>query len=55
MLNECMDEILNADSVSDYESAIEKLTDYLITLGKTDEADKFRNIARVIIYSHNDL
>jgi len=45
MLNECMDEILNADSVSDYESAIEKLTDYLITHGKLDEAAKLRDIA----------
>ena len=45
MLSEHMNEILYAESVSDYESAIERLTDYLIANGKTDEADKLRDIA----------
>ena len=45
MINEYMDEILYATSVPDYESAIEKLIDYLITQGKTSEAAKLRDVA----------
>ena len=45
MLNEYMDEILNTCSVSDYESAIEKLIDYLLAQGKADEAAKLGDIA----------
>lgn len=45
MYNEYIEEILNAGSASDYESAVEKLIDCLITQGRTDEATELRDIA----------
>ena len=40
-----IEELLNAGSASEYEAAIEKLIDCLITQGKTDEADGLRDVA----------
>lgn len=45
MYNEYMNEILSADTVTDYESAIEKLIDCLSTQGKAGEAASLRDIA----------
>ena len=45
MYNKYIDEILKAGSASEYEAAIEKLIDCLITQGKTDEADELRDVA----------
>ena len=45
MYNKYIEEILKAGSASEYEAAIEKLIDCLITQGKTDEADELRDVA----------
>ncbi len=45
MYNKYIEEIFKAGSASEYETAIEKLIDCLITQGKADEADELRNVA----------
>lgn len=45
MYNKYIEEILKAGSASEYEAAIEKLIDCLITQGKTNEADELRDVA----------
>ena len=45
MYNKYIEEIFKAGSAPEYETAIEKLIDCLITQGKADEADELRNVA----------